>query len=521
MSTISSHRPMSSIFENESAYQDPPTRTNSVASVDSVDSGSVSSSNSNSVTSLDSVMSTYSNSKESIDAGNMKESLENQNQNQNQNQTQTKTQNQNQDQTPTQANINSSSVIENTEDRQDLLQPKNLEKQHQVSSLPKDSRTSSESSDSDQPNSKQTNQDNPDSKESRRAIGDSTPVRPLEQSSPVNSQESRKYTSPKLERSESPSFGANDSGSDANKSNTSTLSSSPDHSDRLEENSKPSDIKEYPRKRRRTSPNELYILESEFSKNAKPCREVRERIAKLTSMDEKAVQVWFQNKRQSCRRHMNQYQKPSQCENLFKGVAFRTKSMPVMQDENNPFVIAPITAHASHSAHIVQAQAQAHANANAHAHAQTSSQVHGHTHVPNTLPAGSGSNLGQASLKMSTSIPNAHAQGSMHYLDVQSLNLGPPSDHHFENARRTKSLKLSMSADGKAEIVERSPLKPLKYNQQSNKPQQPAMKSSSSASSLSNGPSMAHYMPSLASQLNGVETECANSLLVLKSGQWR
>lgn len=200
--------------------------------------------------------------------------------------------------------------------------------------------------------------------------------------------------------------------SSVSQTSVSSGSSSENESRHGEEHKIPIDTKEYPRKRRRTTPNELYILETEFSKNSKPCREVRERIAKLTSMDEKAVQVWFQNKRQSCRRHMNQYQKPSQSENLFKGQVMRTNSF---DNENN---------------------------------------------------------VGETALK------------------------------------RSKSLKLSMSADGKAEIVERSPLKAIKYNSQ----KEPLMRMAR----------MPTYIPQIVPrQPNGVEAECANSLLVLKSGQWR
>lgn len=56
------------------------------------------------------------------------------------------------------------------------------------------------------------------------------------------------------------------------------------------------------RKRRRTSPTELSILEQEFAANCRPDRARRERIALKVGMTEKAVQIWFQNKRQSFRK---------------------------------------------------------------------------------------------------------------------------------------------------------------------------------------------------------------------------
>ncbi|KAK9458950.1 uncharacterized protein V1516DRAFT_580578 [Lipomyces oligophaga] len=63
------------------------------------------------------------------------------------------------------------------------------------------------------------------------------------------------------------------------------------------------------RKRRRTSPNELQILYSEFRLCAKPPRHVRQQIAERVGMTEKAVQIWFQNRRQSSRRAQQHEQK--------------------------------------------------------------------------------------------------------------------------------------------------------------------------------------------------------------------
>lgn len=56
------------------------------------------------------------------------------------------------------------------------------------------------------------------------------------------------------------------------------------------------------RKRRRTSPNELAILNQEFLKGSTPGKSKRLEISKKVNMTEKAVQIWFQNKRQSIRR---------------------------------------------------------------------------------------------------------------------------------------------------------------------------------------------------------------------------
>lgn len=56
------------------------------------------------------------------------------------------------------------------------------------------------------------------------------------------------------------------------------------------------------RKRRRTSPNELAVLNAEFAAGSTPDKARRLSIADKVNMSEKAVQIWFQNKRQLVRR---------------------------------------------------------------------------------------------------------------------------------------------------------------------------------------------------------------------------
>ncbi|VEU23916.1 DEKNAAC105211 [Brettanomyces naardenensis] len=56
------------------------------------------------------------------------------------------------------------------------------------------------------------------------------------------------------------------------------------------------------RKRRRTSPAELAILQAEFKKGSTPNKARREEIAQKVDMTEKAVQIWFQNRRQALRK---------------------------------------------------------------------------------------------------------------------------------------------------------------------------------------------------------------------------
>ncbi|CUS23470.1 LAQU0S10e01090g1_1 [Lachancea quebecensis] len=56
------------------------------------------------------------------------------------------------------------------------------------------------------------------------------------------------------------------------------------------------------RKRRRTSKHELSILQSEFEVCATPDKQKRAELSKRCCMSEKAIQIWFQNKRQSVKR---------------------------------------------------------------------------------------------------------------------------------------------------------------------------------------------------------------------------
>lgn len=57
-----------------------------------------------------------------------------------------------------------------------------------------------------------------------------------------------------------------------------------------------------PKRRRRTSPAELAILEIEFARNPLPSQGERSRIADRVGMTGRAAQVWFQNRRYVFRR---------------------------------------------------------------------------------------------------------------------------------------------------------------------------------------------------------------------------
>lgn len=59
------------------------------------------------------------------------------------------------------------------------------------------------------------------------------------------------------------------------------------------------------RKRRRTSTQELNILQSEFENCSAPDKKKRQELAERCNMSEKAVQIWFQNRRQAIKKQKN------------------------------------------------------------------------------------------------------------------------------------------------------------------------------------------------------------------------
>ncbi|CAL9735641.1 hypothetical protein MOSE0_I01090 [Monosporozyma servazzii] len=60
-----------------------------------------------------------------------------------------------------------------------------------------------------------------------------------------------------------------------------------------------------PRKRRRTTKEQRQILKEAFIKNKAPSKEERLILASQCNMNEKSIQVWFQNQRQYMRREQN------------------------------------------------------------------------------------------------------------------------------------------------------------------------------------------------------------------------
>lgn len=71
------------------------------------------------------------------------------------------------------------------------------------------------------------------------------------------------------------------------------------------------------RKRRRTSPAELSILQAEFEIGTTPNKTRRLEIAAKVNMTEKAVQIWFQNRRQTIRKQTSSEKEVHHLEPIF------------------------------------------------------------------------------------------------------------------------------------------------------------------------------------------------------------
>ncbi|KAJ1528294.1 hypothetical protein HK096_009819, partial [Nowakowskiella sp. JEL0078] len=97
------------------------------------------------------------------------------------------------------------------------------------------------------------------------------------------------------------------------------------------------------KKRRRTTQEQLQVLEAVFLKNSMPSTEVRDRLARETSLPTRTVQVWFQNRRQTARKRNEQIpvfkveQETSdstlKSTNLPNRKRIRGKSYPLMEAE--------------------------------------------------------------------------------------------------------------------------------------------------------------------------------------------
>jgi len=100
------------------------------------------------------------------------------------------------------------------------------------------------------------------------------------------------------------------------------------------------------RKRRRTSPNELSILNNEFEIGQTPNKLRRLEIAEKVSMTEKAVQIWFQNKRQSLRKQTSVEKEITE---LPSTVSISTPIKPTLRkSESQPFIPSPSAFTAKH-----------------------------------------------------------------------------------------------------------------------------------------------------------------------------
>lgn len=89
-------------------------------------------------------------------------------------------------------------------------------------------------------------------------------------------------------------------------------------------------------KRRRTSPEDQAILETEYQKNSKPDKAARMAIVERVALGEKEVQIWFQNRRQASRRKS----KPLELHEIEQYQAMRSSQRPT--PHASPFASTPI-----------------------------------------------------------------------------------------------------------------------------------------------------------------------------------
>ncbi|EWC43701.1 hypothetical protein DRE_07453 [Drechslerella stenobrocha 248] len=89
------------------------------------------------------------------------------------------------------------------------------------------------------------------------------------------------------------------------------------------------------RRRRRTSIKDQAILEAEYAKNDRPNKDVRTDIAIRIGLEEKQVQIWFQNRRQTNRRKS----KPLKPHEMLP----RNSSNRCLDLSSDPFVSSPYT----------------------------------------------------------------------------------------------------------------------------------------------------------------------------------
>ncbi|CAK7902922.1 homeobox protein Yox1p [[Candida] anglica] len=101
------------------------------------------------------------------------------------------------------------------------------------------------------------------------------------------------------------------------------------------------------RKRRRTSPNELSILNKEFEAGSTPNKLRRIEISKKVMMTEKAVQIWFQNKRQSLRKHSTSEKEVTELPQVSEPILTASTPIKPILTKSQSFVSPPPVIQAS------------------------------------------------------------------------------------------------------------------------------------------------------------------------------
>ncbi|KAK7207159.1 hypothetical protein BZA70DRAFT_270622 [Myxozyma melibiosi] len=308
------------------------------------------------------------------------------------------------------------------------------------------------------------------------------------------------------------------------------------------------------RKRRRTSPNELQILYSEFERCAKPPRHVRQDIAERVGMTEKAVQIWFQNRRQSSRRALQQQKKPR---NQRPAPASASSSLSSVPDSSSPASLSESRSSQPSSSSPGPESPSSSASASHLAYlpfpqADSSSSPAVPRSMPISLPpisqakgvltpsSASFTNVmsmaaithatPSASTPTEPAIPNALAASTADKVQLPPLRSAVASS---KSAAPPSNLRLAMSVDGKAKVVfgELDGDKSIK-EESNGKENLAAISAPTTTASTTTSSAVETSTPTLPSVASSVammttqsdpaisEYECVQNLLQLRRGTW-
>uniref|UniRef100_A0A060T7T9 ARAD1B22660p n=1 Tax=Blastobotrys adeninivorans TaxID=409370 RepID=A0A060T7T9_BLAAD len=276
------------------------------------------------------------------------------------------------------------------------------------------------------------------------------------------------------------------------------------------------------RKRRRTTAFELSVLEQEFAQCSKPSKHHRADIAQRVGMSEKAVQIWFQNRRQSARKAaLRANSEPGNDHTPTK--AAKSATMPtVPQFRVPPPPQSSLSVRPQPSNTLPSAKP---AKTTPHSHYPSLYRI------PQT-PTNNGGIVG-APVNRTPLSGSSSARSS----DRSSLG-AQPRPHRYLTPARTP-VRLTMSDDGRAQLIEspRSPLAPISGSSLNSRNSggtstvrgmnTKAKLAAEALKTLNKGPktpSKTKSMPQMMTPVSPAtaerEKECITNLLSLRSGMW-